>query len=103
MSLLIYSYYSNYNNYIIIKSKYFFYDERTNLMISNKNTYSNSFIKSSSNQSQIRALLGPTNTGKTHYAIKECLLIIHIFTPLRLLARENYDKAVLLVGKIKLH
>ena len=70
-------------------------------MISNKNTYSNSFIKSSSNQSQIRALLGPTNTGKTHYAMDR--MLAHnsgmIGFPLRLLARENYDKAVLLVGK----
>lgn len=42
------------------------------------------------------ALLGPTNTGKTHHALER--LLQHdsgtIGFPLRLLARENYDKLV---------
>ena len=46
------------------------------------------------------AILGPTNTGKTYSAFEK------IFTyssgmmgfPLRLLARENYDKALKKVG-----
>ena len=50
------------------------------------------------NQSQkIIALLGPTNTGKTHVAIEK--MLEHdtgIFgLPLRLLAREVYDKCIL--------
>src|SRR5688500_18421500 len=40
------------------------------------------------------ALLGPTNTGKTHHALER--MLEHksgmIGCPLRLLARENYDK-----------
>ena len=46
------------------------------------------------------AILGPTNTGKTHLAFDR-LMAYHsgIFGfPLRLLARENYDKAVKRVG-----
>ena len=45
---------------------------------------------------QITAVLGPTNTGKTHYAIQRMLM--HrtgvIGLPLRLLAREVYDRIV---------
>ena len=45
---------------------------------------------------QVRAILGPTNTGKTHLAIER--LLAHssgiIGFPLRLLARENYDRMV---------
>jgi ATP-dependent RNA helicase SUPV3L1/SUV3 len=44
--------------------------------------------------SRVRAVLGPTNTGKTHLAIER--LCGHssgaIGFPLRLLAREVYDK-----------
>src|SRR5690349_14988571 len=46
------------------------------------------------------AVLGPTNTGKTHLAI-ERMLDHHsgmIGFPLRLLARENYDRVVKLRG-----
>src|SRR5436309_13496781 len=46
------------------------------------------------------AVLGPTNTGKTHLAI-ERMLDHHsgmIGFPLRLLARENYDRVVRLRG-----
>jgi ATP-dependent RNA helicase SUPV3L1/SUV3 len=46
------------------------------------------------------ALLGPTNTGKTHHALER--LLEHrsgmIGFPLRLLARENYDRVVARVG-----
>ena len=53
------------------------------------------------NHSQkIIALLGPTNTGKTHVAIEKMLEYDSgIFgLPLRLLAREIYDKCVGKVG-----
>ena len=44
----------------------------------------------------IRAILGPTNTGKTHYALERMLGYPTgiIGLPLRLLAREVYDKLV---------
>ena len=57
------------------------------------------------NQSQkIIALLGPTNTGKTHVAIEKMLEYdTGIFgLPLRLLAREVYDKCVDKVGVEKI-
>ncbi|CUH83725.1 helicase-related protein [Thalassovita mediterranea] len=46
--------------------------------------------------SRITAVLGPTNTGKTHYAIERMLAYRTgiIGLPLRLLAREVYDKIV---------
>ncbi len=63
---------------------------------------------------QIKAILGPTNTGKTHYAIER--MIAHgtgmIGLPLRLLAREVYDRVVaqkgpahvaLLTGEERIH
>lgn len=45
---------------------------------------------------RIEAVLGPTNTGKTHYAIERMLAYRTgvIGLPLRLLAREVYDKIV---------
>jgi ATP-dependent RNA helicase SUPV3L1/SUV3 len=47
-------------------------------------------------QGRIEAVLGPTNTGKTHYAIER--MLTHrtgvIGLPLRLLAREVYDRIV---------
>jgi ATP-dependent RNA helicase SUPV3L1/SUV3 len=47
------------------------------------------------------ALLGPTNTGKTYHAVQR--LLAHrtgmIGFPLRLLARENYDRLVQLRGE----
>ena len=48
----------------------------------------------------VTALLGPTNTGKTHLAIERMLTHASgmIGFPLRLLARENYDRVVALVG-----
>ncbi|WP_368346121.1 helicase-related protein [Pelagovum sp. HNIBRBA483] len=49
---------------------------------------------------RITAVLGPTNTGKTHYAIER--MLAHrtgiIGLPLRLLAREVYDRIVKLRG-----
>ena len=49
---------------------------------------------------RIVAVLGPTNTGKTHYAIER--MLAHrsgvIGLPLRLLAREVYDKIVAVRG-----
>src|ERR1700756_805256 len=46
------------------------------------------------------AVLGPTNTGKTHLAIERMLghRTGMIGFPLRLLARENYDRIVALKG-----
>ena len=45
---------------------------------------------------RVTAVLGPTNTGKTHYAIER--MLAHrtgvIGLPLRLLAREVYDRIV---------
>jgi len=53
-----------------------------------------------SHSQKIIALLGPTNTGKTHVAIEKMLEFeTGIFgLPLRLLAREVYDKCVSKVG-----
>ncbi len=54
----------------------------------------------SAERGRILAVLGPTNTGKTHLAIER--LVGHasgmIGFPLRLLARENYDRVVRLKG-----
>ncbi len=51
-------------------------------------------------ETRIAAVLGPTNTGKTHYAIDR--MLAHrtgvIGLPLRLLAREVYDRIVALRG-----
>ncbi|QKP78692.1 helicase [Methyloligella sp. GL2] len=48
----------------------------------------------------VTAVLGPTNTGKTHLAIERMLAheVGIIGLPLRLLAREVYDKVVARVG-----
>ncbi|WP_338242065.1 helicase-related protein [Aurantiacibacter hainanensis] len=58
-------------------------------------------VKSSHPDSRIRAVLGPTNTGKTHLAIER--MCGHssgaIGFPLRLLAREVYDKVCRLKGE----
>ena len=49
----------------------------------------------------VKAVLGPTNTGKTHLAIERMLGHTSgmIGFPLRLLARENYDKVVQKKGR----
>src|SRR6201993_4870839 len=45
---------------------------------------------------RVTAVLGPTNTGKTHFAVER--MLAHrsgmIGLPLRLLAREVYDRVV---------
>ena len=53
------------------------------------------------NSKNITVVLGPTNTGKTHLAIERMTGYASgiIGFPLRLLARENYDR---LVSKIEL-
>lgn len=60
-------------------------------------------IDTSKDRSAIKAVLGPTNTGKTHLAMER--MLAHesgvIGFPLRLLARENYDRAVKIKGKDK--
>ena len=57
-------------------------------------------IGSSVPGSRVLAVLGPTNTGKTHFAIER--MLAHrsgvIGLPLRLLAREVYDKVVRIKG-----
>ena len=52
------------------------------------------------NQNRITAVLGPTNTGKTHLAVETMLEYKSgiIGFPLRLLAREIFDKCVAKVG-----
>ncbi|MCU0242485.1 MAG: disulfide oxidoreductase [Vicinamibacteria bacterium] len=52
-------------------------------------------------ESPIVALLGPTNTGKTYHAIERMLLFETgmIGFPLRLLARENYERLVAARGR----
>ncbi|MBL4614319.1 MAG: disulfide oxidoreductase, partial [Magnetovibrio sp.] len=53
-------------------------------------------IDTSRERTQISAVLGPTNTGKTHLAMER--MLAHgtgvIGFPLRLLARENYERAI---------
>src|SRR6476620_1854974 len=51
----------------------------------------------------VTAVLGPTNTGKTHLAIERMLAndVGIIGLPLRLLAREVYDKIVARIGANK--
>ena len=59
-------------------------------------------FKHSNNDNPIcRAILGPTNTGKTYYALERMVSYKNgvIGVPLRLLAREIYDRLVLLKGK----
>jgi len=54
----------------------------------------------SDSEARLTAVLGPTNTGKTHLALER--LIAHrsgmIGFPLRLLARENYDRLMKVKG-----
>jgi len=55
----------------------------------------------STSRARVVAVLGPTNTGKTYLAMDR--MLAHpsgmIGFPLRLLARENYDRAVKIKGK----
>ena len=61
----------------------------------------NTIVTASDTDSRVRAVLGPTNTGKTHLAIER--MCGHssgaIGFPLRLLAREVYDKVKALKGE----
>ena len=54
-----------------------------------------------SGYNRIVAVLGATNTGKTHFAMERMLAHKSGMNgfPLRLLARENYDRAVKIKGK----
>jgi len=56
---------------------------------------------SASHDSRLHALLGPTNTGKTHRAIERMLDFESgvMGLPLRLLAREVYDRVTTRVGE----
>jgi len=53
------------------------------------------------NPASVTAILGPTNTGKTHYAVERMLGRASgvIGLPLRLLAREVYDKICAIKGE----
>ena len=55
------------------------------------------------NLKRITAVLGPTNTGKTHLAVEPMLDYESgiVGFPLRLLTREIYDKCVNKIGKQK--
>ena len=50
---------------------------------------------------RISAILGPTNTGKTFFAVEKMLTYRNgvIGFPLRLLARENYELVAKKIGK----
>ena len=56
-----------------------------------------------SSRGRVKAVLGPTNTGKTHLAMER--MLAHksgmVGFPLRLLARENYDRAVAKRGRLQ--
>ncbi|NVN85764.1 MAG: helicase [Rhodopseudomonas sp.] len=64
-------------------------------------SYSESFTNGRAPGAGVTAVLGPTNTGKTHLAIER--MVAHssgvIGLPLRLLAREVYNKIVARVGE----
>src|SRR3977135_2596244 len=62
--------------------------------------FSSSFGQERAPGAGVTAVLGPTNTGKTHLAIERMLAHSSgiIGLPLRLLAREGYNKAVERVG-----
>ena len=53
-------------------------------------------------EENVTFVLGPTNTGKTYFAIEKMITYSSgiIGLPLRLLAREIYDKLILKVGKL---
>ena len=53
-----------------------------------------------SSSALVKCVLGPTNTGKTFYAMDRMLGYASGMAgfPLRLLARENYDKLVARLG-----
>ena len=63
-------------------------------------SYTNHEPLSGHSSSRISVVLGPTNTGKTHLAIERMIGYSTgmIGFPLRLLARENYDRLVTRLG-----
>ena len=62
----------------------------------NYNLRTKIFLNSQDNLGNLVAVLGPTNTGKTYYAINRMIKFSSgiIGCPLRLLAREVYDTLV---------
>ena len=58
-------------------------------------------VNASATEGRVRAVLGPTNTGKTHLAIERMCGQSSgaIGFPLRLLAREVYDKVKAIKGE----
>lgn len=60
-------------------------------------------MRAIADRSRVLAVLGPTNTGKTHLAIERMLGHASgmIGFPLRLLARENYDRVAKLKGRTR--
>ena len=58
------------------------------------------FNRSNDKSSTCKGILGPTNTGKTYYALERMISYKNgiIGVPLRLLAREIYDRLVSLKG-----
>ena len=64
-------------------------------------THSPSMWLTASDRSRVLAVLGPTNTGKTHFAVERMLAHASgmMGFPLRLLAREIYDRIVVLRGE----
>ena len=59
------------------------------------------YPRAKTHEGQVKAVLGPTNTGKTHLAIER--MCAHssgaIGFPLRLLAREVYEKVCAIKGR----
>lgn len=57
-------------------------------------------LSATTEDAPVRAILGPTNTGKTHLALERMLAHTSgvMGFPLRLLARENYERMVKLKG-----
>ena len=58
------------------------------------------FNRSNDKSSTCKGILGPTNTGKTYYALERMISYKNgvIGVPLRLLAREIYDRLVSMKG-----
>lgn len=70
-------------------------------VVGSANGWQERCVTSYGNRSPVKAVLGPTNTGKTHLAIER--MCAHssgaIGFPLRLLAREVYDRVVAIKGE----
>lgn len=70
------------------------------MMVSSRRMAAAAHHASMQDDAPVRAILGPTNTGKTHLALERMLAHSSgmIGFPLRLLARENYERMVKLKG-----